>query len=353
MFIADISGYTTYLAGTEIDHAQNVLEDLLETVVSRLVPVFTIIKGEGDAVFLFAPGGSVGADILLDVIDACYFSFRRRLRDITQATTCDCNACLLIPRLDLKFVVHGGQAVRQTQFGALDLVGTDVIVIHRLLKNHITEEHGWRAYALLTDAAVKQVGLDCLRLGMVAHHEAYDDAGSVVGFAEDLEARWQEEMDRVTSHLTPEEALTRYDAEFPVPQHVAWEWVTSPRLRPQWMRGVDRVDQDAADGRAGVGTTNHCVHGKEAVMEQVLDWRPFDTTTVQTGTPAGPLLTTYVFEPNGSGTHVMVLVGSRDPGAPGFWPMVTPLIDDKVGGAIHDLAAILAAQAAEPVAAEG
>ena len=64
----------------------------------------------------------------------------RRLRDITQATTCDCNACLLIPRLDLKFVVHGGQAAADP-VARTDLAGTDVIVIHRLLKNHITEEN--------------------------------------------------------------------------------------------------------------------------------------------------------------------------------------------------------------------
>jgi hypothetical protein len=30
--IADISGYTAYLAGAELDHAQGVLEDLTETV---------------------------------------------------------------------------------------------------------------------------------------------------------------------------------------------------------------------------------------------------------------------------------------------------------------------------------
>ncbi|MHB8459087.1 MAG: DUF2652 domain-containing protein, partial [Candidatus Limnocylindrales bacterium] len=41
-----------------------------------------------------------------------YFAFRRRLRDIGQASQCDCNACTLIPRLDLKFVVHHGPIAR-------------------------------------------------------------------------------------------------------------------------------------------------------------------------------------------------------------------------------------------------
>ena len=49
MVLADISGYTTYLAGSELDHAENVLQDLLETVVAALAPPFALIEVEGDA----------------------------------------------------------------------------------------------------------------------------------------------------------------------------------------------------------------------------------------------------------------------------------------------------------------
>ena len=31
--IADISGYTSYLAGVELDHAQDIIADLMDTVV--------------------------------------------------------------------------------------------------------------------------------------------------------------------------------------------------------------------------------------------------------------------------------------------------------------------------------
>src|SRR3954471_24294130 len=218
MIIADISGYTSYLTGTEIDHAQNVLEDLLETVYSKLAPPFTMIKSEGDALFLFASGGQISGTMLLDTIDACYFAFRRRLRDVSQATTCECNACILIPRLDLKFIAHAGEAIRQSSFGSVDFVGPDVIVLHRLLKNHVFEEHGWRAYALLTDAAVKSVGLDCLRLGMLAHHEAYDDAGGVVGWVEDLEARWKAEDERAGIRVKSGTEIWRFEIDIAAPQ---------------------------------------------------------------------------------------------------------------------------------------
>lgn len=307
MLIADITGYTTYLAGTEIDHAQNVLEDLLEAVVAKLAPPFTVIKGEGDAVFLYAPEGAISETLLLDSIDSSYYGFRRRLRDVTQATSCECNACVLIPSLDLKFVVHGGQAIRQSSFGQVDLVGTDVIVVHRLLKNHVVEEHGWRGYALLTDAAVTSVGLDCMRLGMVAHREVYEDAGEIAGFVEDLGARWREEQARTAERLTADRAWATFEADLPASPPIAWEYTTSPRWRQRWQVGVTGVNQSNPDGRPGVGTTNHCMHGPSAVIEDILEYQPFESMTMNALTPFGPMLMTFSFTPTNVGTHLAVM----------------------------------------------
>ena len=54
LLIADISGYTGYLAGVELDHAQDILADLMGTIISALRPGFRLAKLEGDAVFTFA-----------------------------------------------------------------------------------------------------------------------------------------------------------------------------------------------------------------------------------------------------------------------------------------------------------
>ena len=55
LLIADISGYTSYLAGVELDHAQDILADLMGTVVTSLRPTFRLAKLEGDAAFTIAP----------------------------------------------------------------------------------------------------------------------------------------------------------------------------------------------------------------------------------------------------------------------------------------------------------
>jgi len=49
LLLADITGYTAYLQGTELEHAQDVLADLLETIIAGIEPPFEVSKLEGDA----------------------------------------------------------------------------------------------------------------------------------------------------------------------------------------------------------------------------------------------------------------------------------------------------------------
>ena len=56
--IADISGYTGYLADTELDHAQDILADLVGAVVTALRPDFRLAKLEGDAAFMYMTVGA-------------------------------------------------------------------------------------------------------------------------------------------------------------------------------------------------------------------------------------------------------------------------------------------------------
>ena len=59
--IADISGYTRFLAGVELDHAQDIVADLMDTVVKGVKPPFRLAKFEGDAAFVYAATAKVEA----------------------------------------------------------------------------------------------------------------------------------------------------------------------------------------------------------------------------------------------------------------------------------------------------
>ncbi len=54
LVIADISGYTSFVARTELEHSHEILSELLSLLVEKFKPLMTISKLEGDAVFAFA-----------------------------------------------------------------------------------------------------------------------------------------------------------------------------------------------------------------------------------------------------------------------------------------------------------
>ena len=74
--IADISGYTSFLAGVELDHAQDIIADFMNTVVKGLRPPFRLAKFEGDAAFVYAVAEKVDGSLLQDTIESAYFKFR-------------------------------------------------------------------------------------------------------------------------------------------------------------------------------------------------------------------------------------------------------------------------------------
>ncbi len=309
--IADISGYTGYLAGVELDHAQDILTDLLDTIVTALRPGFRLSRIEGDAAFMYAAVETIDGSMLLDTIERCYFGFRRRRRDVSQATSCPCNACLRIPDLDLKFVVHHGPALLQTVAGRHELLGLDAIVVHRLLKNDVVSRLGMTAYALFSQKCIDASDLDPAELGMAAGIETYDQIGDVPVWAHDLEKRWQEEQARARVRVDPTEAILDLAVTTTAPPQVAWEFLTTPGQRMSWQPWVTSVAiEGAVGGRRGVGSVNHCTHGKDAVVEEILDWRPYDYVTDRTilETPAGliKVLHTIEFEPTPNGTTIHV-----------------------------------------------
>lgn len=300
LVIADVAGYTRFLRDSELEHAQDVLADLMETVVGGFRPALRISKLEGDAVLAYALGAEIEGSMLLDAIDQTYFAFRSRLRDIGQATTCECNACRLIPDLDLKFVAHHGRFMLHMVAGSEELTGSDVISAHRLLKNNVAEDLGHRGYALFTEACVTALGLDPRALEMVEHREEYDDIGPVVGHVEDLHVAWSREQERRRVFVPPTDAQFEFVAELPASVSVVWDYLTAPRKRLLWQEDFTRIDQTNPAGRRGAGTTNHCVHGRGALTEEILDWRPFRYYTQRMLVPmVGPWTQTFELRPLG------------------------------------------------------
>ena len=293
LIIADITGYTSYLAGVELDHAQDILADLMNTVVKSLRPSFKLSKLEGDAAFAYALTDNIDGSLLLDTAENCYFAFRNRLLSIRQASTCECNACALMPNLNLKLVAHHGEVGIHKVAGRTELVGHDVIVVHRLLKNSIQEP----AYLFLSDACVQRTILAPEALGLRRHVDSYDQIGAIGGWVEDLEAAWEAYRDRSQHYVSTADAALVLSGFVPGPPELVWEYISSPVLRPQWSAGMTRIDQLDPTGRRRPGTVNHCMHGKDMILQEFIDWRPPRYYTSSATVPGGvKLISTHEVE---------------------------------------------------------
>lgn len=309
LVLADITGYTSYLAGVELDHAHEILTDLLETIVLRFRALLTISKLEGDAVFANAPESRVRrGETLLELIEDTYAAFRARVDAIHRRTTCECRACQAIPTLDLKFLVHHGNYVVQRVAGMHEMAGSDVNLIHRLAKNHVAEATGWRAYVLFTEAGLEHTGISFRELGAHEQIESYEHLGGVRTFSIDLHARYAALLEKRRAFVGPEEADVVFEASLPVPPPVVWQWLNDPHMIVRWSPDRHMVPAARPGGRTAVGARNHCVHGKQLTMiETVLDWRPFDYFTVENESKAFPanFYITYQLEPTRDGTRLV------------------------------------------------
>jgi uncharacterized protein YndB with AHSA1/START domain len=325
--IADISGYTHFVSGVELDHAQDIIADIMDTLVRALRPPFRLAKFEGDAAFVYALADKIDGPLLQDSIEQAYFAFRKRLRSIKQASSCECQACSRMHSLDVKFVVHQGEFIRQKMSGREELAGRDVILVHRLLKNDVGMTFGPHAYALYSDACMRAMGIDPTTQGFLEHAEAIEHIGETKCWLSDLEEAWTREIETARNLVQRAGAYLIMERDFAAPRQALWDLVTSPQHHARWQRS-DGVVENNAQGRRGAGTQNHCLHGKDAVIEDIVDWRPFDyvTFTVLLPIPGAPKIpVSYVFEDGGDGgTHVEFRIAKPKPKDAPFYEQIRP-----------------------------
>jgi hypothetical protein len=318
LVLADISGFTSYVAGTELEHANEILTELLELIVARFTPTLTLSKLEGDAVFAYAPESRFSrGEALVELIEATYIAFRDLVENMRRRTTCQCNACRAIPTLDLKFLTHHGDYIIQNVAGIKEMVGSDVNLIHRLLKNHVSEATGWRAYALFTEKGLQHIALP--PDGMHVQGEAYEHLGEVKTYSVDLRKRYQELTETRRVVVEPGEADVKITHDFNAPPPVIWDWINDPIKRSQWGPVGHWSASLRPGGRTGTGARNHCAHGKQGGrIENILDWRPFDYVTLQAYEADSPQIVmtqTIQLEPTqgGKGTRLYTYIQLQTP----------------------------------------
>jgi len=152
--LVDISGYTKFirshnaqkipfigkqLARKTESHAEHIISDLLEKVITELEGTLTVNKLEGDAVLFYSEPEDLNEypKLLIDKIQDSFEVFIARLTDIIFCESCPCDACHQMGNLRLKSFVHYGDFIIKKVSRFEEIAGENVILAHRLMKNSI------------------------------------------------------------------------------------------------------------------------------------------------------------------------------------------------------------------------
>lgn len=147
IYIPDISGFTNFITKTEIKHSRHIISELLEKIVNANELNLTVSEIEGDAVLFYKLGAAPSLNELYKQSKKMFVDFHSHLKVIERDRVCQCGACSTASELTLKFITHFGELQETKISNFTKLIGRDVILAHRLLKNNIVGNE----YLLLTN----------------------------------------------------------------------------------------------------------------------------------------------------------------------------------------------------------
>jgi len=315
LLIADITGYTLYLHESELEHAQDTLTSLLEVLVEHTRPPLVISRLAGDAVISYGLRENFfQSQTFLEVIEDTYVAFRKAIELMVLNNNCRCNACANVSNLDLKFFLHFGSFAIQHISDHDELVGSDVNLLHRLLKNRVTEATGMRAYTLFTDSAIRQLGISELNETMTPHSESYEHLGEVKVWLQDMHPVWLNKRKAAAVTIPEKDISWKSEIEVAMPHEQLWDYVTQPKFR-NIMIGADRMElANRAQGRVAPGSIYQCYHGNKLVPHTILEWQPFERLLTQEVFPmmsANTYLREYHLEPMEKGARLRITIGKE------------------------------------------
>jgi uncharacterized protein DUF2652 len=280
--ITDISGYTEYLTSSELDHANEILQALFDAQLKEVKHPFVLSGFRGDAIFMYVPETNfVQPQSFVEALENFYIVFEDTLQQMQFNTTCTCRACKNMAVLDLKLCIHYGEYLIQKLADREELLGADVIVPHRMLKNKVIEKTDIKAYALFSDAAARQLNLTDYCDKLVQHSEIYEHLGEVEMCVHDLRPIWEVYRAKTRIFVDAKEAWVKCEVDIPYSSALVWEYLTKPSLEAGFLRYDYGERTDNLSGRVREDAGFHCAHGDLHIYSKILDWKPFEYYTME------------------------------------------------------------------------
>ncbi|MFD2785051.1 DUF2652 domain-containing protein [Hymenobacter rubripertinctus] len=266
LLIPDISGFTRFIEQSGSPQAPFLVADLLEILIEANILELEVNEIQGDAVLFYRLGPPPSVADLVRQCRRIYLDFQNYLRLVERDTGSELAAALQELALTLKIVVHYGRVSVARIREHTKLMGRDVIVVHRLLKNNIAGSE----YVLLSDGytrtqppAALAAAFDWTRLSPGStFYEYLGETPYQYAYLSPLRLLLNTAAPS-DSAPTGRGRVLKVRRPLPVPAAYALRVVSNFRLRPQWMEGATAVHYDVTKaGRLGTSYKVDVLNGQ-------------------------------------------------------------------------------------------
>jgi hypothetical protein len=188
IILVDISGYTNFIRLHKMSllHAEKIIGELMECMLDEVEAPVVAHEILGDAISLYAidDGSPDLANSIYKQLEKYFSAFRtREAYLLRECGYCICDACNTVGKLNLKAILHSGEAAFTKVRDIQKISGEDVITAHRLLKNSIASNE----YILVTNSFLDRCN-SFDKTDFVKHVENCEGLGPVHGMVRNFES---------------------------------------------------------------------------------------------------------------------------------------------------------------------
>lgn len=262
----DITGFTKFVGEMEIEHSTHIIRELLEIIINENRLKMELMEIEGDAVFFYRLNSIPRVSEIVDQARHTFEKFHRHLLKYESRRICQCGACRTVNNLTLKFVIHAGYVSSYSINKHFKFIGKDVILLHRLLKNSVTEKE----YLLFTEPFFETLNQFVSKSPALVFEDKMDEFdGDTVRYRYSPIRHWLNEItipaDNSLENDTDLAPVVTVRQEIMAPADIIFSYMADLSKRNNWMDGVKEIQIASGSAINQVGTLHKCILDNDRV----------------------------------------------------------------------------------------
>lgn len=258
LFMPDISGFTDFVHEMEIEHSTHIIQELLEIIIDGNKLNLEVMEIEGDAVFFFRFGKMPDINEIIQQSKIMFDKFHQHLMKYERQRICQCGACKTAINLTLKFIIHSGLVSSYYVKRRHKLIGPDVILLHRLLKNSVSEN----SYLLFTESFLDADKSDAnQQVSFISKSEKFDH--QIIHYKYLPIKQWNEELEDHADDMPnkEEDLISMFSINKSIDSSAEdlFNYVADLSKRAGWMEGTRRIEIAEELRMNRVGQVHKCI----------------------------------------------------------------------------------------------